>query len=65
MMAVTVSGYVDAEGGSWRVGVSLTTIGGPCGEITYLPGLIRMPDVRPGYRRGTQPLGSARLAWGR
>ncbi|MBV9923062.1 MAG: CoA transferase [Pseudonocardia sp.] len=135
MMAVTVSGYVAAEGavdapmmpvqaifadylaayvgaagiaaallrratdgGSWRVGVSLTrmcmwaqeiglldhealsgarpfadvvaqaalplaTIHGPYGEITYLPSLIQMPDVTPGYARGTQPLGSSRLAW--
>lgn len=86
------------EGGSWRVGVSLTrmcmwaqeiglldaaaldgarpfadvvaqaalplaTIDGPYGETTYLPSLIRMPDITPGYVRGTQPLGSSRLEW--
>ena len=135
MMAVTVSGYVDAEGaidapmmpvqaifadylaayvgsaaiasalikraeegGSYRVGVSLArmcmwaqdiglldpsalggskpfadiikesnlpteTIDSPFGEITYLPSLIEMPDVKPGYLMGPQPLGSSLLKW--
>ncbi len=40
------------------------TIDGPFGEITYLPSLIEMTDVRPGFDRSTQPLGSSRLDWG-
>lgn len=135
MMAVTVSGYVDAEGavdapmmpaqvifadylaayvgaagiaaalhrrategGSYQVRVSLTRmcmwaqelglldssalngtrpfadiakeadipvakIDSPFGEITYLPSLIDMPDIKPGYIRGPQPLGSSLLEW--
>jgi len=135
MMAVTVSGYVDAEGavdsplmplqvifadylaayagaagiaaalhrrategGSYRVKVSLTRmcmwayelglldhsalsgalpfadiakqtdlplakIDGPFGEVTYLPSLIEMTDIKPGFVRGTQPLGSSLLEW--
>ena len=135
MMAVTVSGYVDAEGaadapimplqvifadylaayagaagiaaalhrrategGSYQVRVSLTRmcmwaqelglldgnaldgtlpfadiakqtdvpvakIDSPFGEITYLPSLIEMPDIKPGYVRGPQPLGSSLLQW--
>lgn len=135
MMAVTVSGYVDAEGatdaplmplqvifadylaayvgaaaitaalyrrategGSYRVKVSLTRmcmwaqelglldhsalngtlpfadipsqkdvpvtkIDGPFGEITYLPTLIEMPDIKPSYLRSTQPLGSSLMEW--
>ncbi len=39
------------------------TIDSPFGEITYLPSLIDMPDVKPGFVRGPQPLGSAPLAW--
>jgi crotonobetainyl-CoA:carnitine CoA-transferase CaiB-like acyl-CoA transferase len=41
----------------------LKTIGSPFGDITYLPSLIAMPDIIPGYARGTQPLGSSPLAW--
>lgn len=135
MMAVTVSGYVDAEGavdapmmpvqvifadylaayagaagiaaalhrrategGSYQVRVSLTRmcmwaqelglldssalsgalpfadiaakakvpvkkIDSPFGEITYLPSLIDMPDIKPGYARGPQPLGSSLMEW--
>lgn len=135
MMAVTVSGYVDAEGavdapmmpvqvifadylaayagsagiaaallrrategGSYQVRVSLTRmcmwaqelglldstalngtlpfsdlaaqskiplakIDSPFGEITYLPSLIDMPDIKPGYVRGPQPLGSSFMEW--
>lgn len=135
MMAVTVSGYVDAEGaidaplmplqvifadylaayagaagiaaalhrraiegGSYQVRVSLTRmcmwaqeiglldgsaldgalpfadivketnlpvakIDSPFGEITYLPSLIDMPDIKPGFFRGPQPLGSSLLQW--
>lgn len=135
MMAVTVSGYVDAEGaldaplmplqvifadylaayagaagiaaallrrategGSYQVRVSLTRmcmwaqeigllegnaldgalpfadivaennlplarIDSPFGEITYLPSMIDMPDIKPGFVRGPQPLGSSLLAW--
>lgn len=39
------------------------TIDGPFGEITYLPSLIEMSDVRGGFDRSTQPLGSSPLAW--
>jgi hypothetical protein len=135
MMAVTVSGYVDAEGavdaplmplqvifadylaayvgaagiaialyrraiegGSYQVKVSLTRmcmwaqelglldhsalngkkrfadmineadlplakINSPFGEITYLPSLIEMHDIKPGFVRGPQPLGSSLLNW--
>lgn len=135
MMAVTVSGYVDAEGavdaplmplqvifadylaayvgsaaiaaalyrraiegGSYQVKVSLTRmcmwarelglldhkaldgtkpfadiiqeaklplakIESPFGEITYLPSMIEMPDIKPGFIRGPQPLGSSLLSW--
>ncbi len=135
MMAVTVSGYVDAEGaidaplmpvqvifadylaayagaagiaaalyrrategGSYQVRVSLTRmcmwaqelglldaaalngthpfsdivsnkdlpvkiIDSPFGKITYLPSLIDMPDIKPGYLRGPQPLGSSLMEW--
>jgi crotonobetainyl-CoA:carnitine CoA-transferase CaiB-like acyl-CoA transferase len=43
--------------------VPVTTIGSPFGEITYLPSLIDMPDIKPGYVRGPQPLGSSLLKW--
>ena len=39
------------------------TIDGPFGEITYLPSLIGMPDIKPGFVRSTQPLGSSLLEW--
>lgn len=39
------------------------TIDGPFGEITYLPSLIEMPDIHPGFDRSTQPLGSSGLTW--
>lgn len=42
----------------------VATIDGPYGEITYLPSMIEMTDVTPGFDRGTQPLGADRLAWG-
>ena len=29
----------------------------------YLPSLIEMPDIKPSYVRGTQPLGSSLLEW--
>ncbi len=41
----------------------LATINGPFGEITYLPTLIDMPDIKPGFLRSTQPLGSSLLEW--
>ncbi len=135
MMAVSVSGYVDAEGavdapmmpvqvifadylaayvgsaavaaalhrrategGSYQVRVSLTRmcmwaqevglldaaavdgslsfadlvtnaelpiahIDSPFGEISYLPSLIDMPDIKPHFARGPQPLGSSPLSW--
>lgn len=43
--------------------VPVTTIDGPFGTITYLPTLIEMPDVKPGFERSTQPLGSSLLEW--
>ncbi len=43
--------------------VPVTTIDGPFGKITYLPTLIDMPDIKPGFVRGTQPLGSSLLEW--
>jgi crotonobetainyl-CoA:carnitine CoA-transferase CaiB-like acyl-CoA transferase len=43
--------------------VPVTTIDGPFGKITYLPSLIDMPDIKPGFVRGTQPLGSSLLEW--
>jgi len=43
--------------------VPVTTISSPFGEITYLPSLIDMPDIKPGYVRGPQPLGSSLLEW--
>lgn len=39
------------------------TVDSPFGEITYLPSLIDMPDVKPGFVRGPQPLGSSLLEW--
>jgi len=39
------------------------TIDGPFGEITYLPSLIEMTDLKPGFDHSTQPLGSSRLIW--
>ncbi|MCP9850915.1 CoA transferase [Cyanobium sp. Morenito 9A2] len=42
----------------------LASIDSPFGEITYLPSLIEMPDLRPGFERGPQPLGSSPLSWG-
>ncbi len=41
----------------------LAKIKGPFGEITYLPSLIDMPDIKPGFVRSTQPLGSSLLVW--
>jgi hypothetical protein len=38
-------------------------IDSPFGEITYLPTLIEMPDIKPGFARGPQPLGSSPMAW--
>lgn len=35
----------------------------PFGEITYLPSLIEMPEVKPGFVRGPQPIESSRLTW--
>jgi crotonobetainyl-CoA:carnitine CoA-transferase CaiB-like acyl-CoA transferase len=41
----------------------LAKIASPFGEVTYLPSLIDMPDIKPGYVRGTQPLGSSLMEW--
>ena len=41
----------------------LQKIKGPFGEITYLPTMIDMPDIKPGFVRSTQPLGSSLLEW--
>jgi len=43
--------------------VPVTSIDSPFGKITYLPSLIEMPDIKPGYVRGPQPLGSSLLEW--
>jgi crotonobetainyl-CoA:carnitine CoA-transferase CaiB-like acyl-CoA transferase len=43
--------------------VPVTKIDSPFGEITYLPSLIDMPDIKPGFVRGPQPLGSSLLEW--
>ncbi|MCT0212158.1 MULTISPECIES: CoA transferase [unclassified Synechococcus] len=39
------------------------TIDGPFGTITYLPSLLELPDIKPGFDRSTQPLGSSLLSW--
>jgi hypothetical protein len=41
----------------------VTKINSPFGEITYLPSLIDMPNIKPGFVRGPQPLGSSLLQW--
>ncbi len=46
-----------------QTNVPVTKINSPFGEITYLPSLIEMTDIKPGYVRGPQPLGSSRLEW--
>lgn len=43
--------------------VPVSKIDSPFGEITYLPSLIEMPDIKPGFVRGPQPLGSSLLEW--
>ena len=43
--------------------VPVNNIGSPFGEITYLPSMIDMPDIKPHFVRGTQPLGSSLLEW--
>ena len=79
MMAVSVSGYVDAEGAvdapmmpvqvifaddlAGDGDVPVKTIDSPFGEVTYLPSLIELRDVEPRFERGPQPLGSSPLAW--
>ncbi|MGH7925006.1 MAG: CoA transferase [Candidatus Binatus sp.] len=42
---------------------SVTTIESPFGKVTYLPSLIDMPEIKPGFVRGPQPLGSSLLEW--
>jgi hypothetical protein len=44
-------------------GLPVKTINGPFGDITYLPTLIEMTDIKPGFVRSTQPLGSSLLKW--
>jgi hypothetical protein len=41
----------------------IQTIDGPFGEISYLPSLFKVTDLKPGFDRSTQPLGSSKLAW--
>jgi crotonobetainyl-CoA:carnitine CoA-transferase CaiB-like acyl-CoA transferase len=41
----------------------LAKIASPFGEVTYLPTMIDMPDIKPGFVRGPQPLGSSLLEW--
>ncbi len=43
--------------------VPVTTIDSPFGVITYLPTLITMDAIQPGFVRGPQPLGSSLLEW--
>jgi crotonobetainyl-CoA:carnitine CoA-transferase CaiB-like acyl-CoA transferase len=43
--------------------VPVTNVTGPYGNITYLPSLIGMPNIKPGFIRGTQPLGSSLMEW--
>jgi crotonobetainyl-CoA:carnitine CoA-transferase CaiB-like acyl-CoA transferase len=43
--------------------LTLAKIDSPFGEITYLPSMIEMPDIKPGFVRGPQPLGSSLLEW--
>ena len=43
--------------------IPTTKIKGPYGEVTYLPSQIAMPDIKPGFKFGTQPLGSSLLEW--
>ena len=43
--------------------VPVTTIDSPFGKITYLPSLIELPEIKPAYVRGPQPLGSSLLEW--
>lgn len=43
--------------------LKLAKIDSPFGEITYLPTMIEMPDIKPGFKRGPQPLGSSLLRW--
>ncbi|MEY4504591.1 MAG: hypothetical protein RL154_887 [Pseudomonadota bacterium] len=43
--------------------VALKTIDSPFGEITYLPTLLEMTDIKPSFIRGPQPLGSSSLSW--
>jgi hypothetical protein len=46
-----------------EVALPVETIDGPFGEITYLPSLIEMTDVVPGFDRSAEPLGSSSLTW--
>ena len=41
----------------------LAKINGPFGVQTYLPSMIELTDIKPGFVRGTQPLGSSLLEW--
>jgi hypothetical protein len=41
----------------------LANISSPFGEITYLPTLIDMTNIKPGFIRGPQPLGSSSMSW--
>lgn len=43
--------------------VPVTSIDSPFGEITYLPTLMKMSDIKPGFVRGPQPLGSSLMEW--
>lgn len=46
-----------------EVNLPLAKISSPFGEITYLPTLIDMPDIKPHFVRGPQPLGSSLMKW--
>jgi len=43
--------------------IPTTKIKGPFGEVTYLPSQITVPDIKPGFKFGTQPIGSSLLEW--
>ena len=47
------------------VGDKFVTVDGPYGPTRYLPTRINYSDIRPGLRRGAEPLGASLLEWSR
>jgi hypothetical protein len=43
--------------------IATTKIASPFGEIIYLLSQIEMPDIKPGFVRDTQQLGSSLREW--